>query len=421
MGTGAIPPDVPGFSVPFTKDEITLNGGSDFSSIQAAIDNAVDGDVVTIGPGTFNETVDVNVQNLTVVGSGRGTLIDGQSQGSPAVTVSATGVTVKNLAARTDTGQTGNVNTIEVDPGSVTDDSNIQLINLWVLQSDNRGILLRRANDAILEGITVEDSGTGAVRLSNADRGKIRGLNVLSSNSRGLTVIDDCSRWQLLGVGVQGVGSKGIVISGTECLLIGSHVIDSGSNALEVNGTGSGGLRNVIIGGTYRNPTTGSNEIVLNEAKDTQLYGVVYQDLTDGGQGGRNTINGKWIGDLISVSVSGSIPTIDLGGSDQEATPTINFPAETYTFFIDAGGSATTLQGLNPQNNDGTSVADDIGARIRLIHTGGETVTLEHNNGTASHPLKNTSLGNEDLDANDEMVEYVYDGNAWRQMGSNIA
>lgn len=103
--------------------------------------------------------------------------------------------------------------------------------------------------------------------------------------------------------------------------------------------------------------------------------------------------------------------TVDLGGADGSVSPT-DKRVNPLTVLVDAGGSASAVQGI-----DGVATH---GQEVILQQTGGENVTLEHNNGSASNPLLNTSGGDETLDANDELTKYVYDGANWRQLGSNI-
>lgn len=51
-------------------NEVQINGAGSYATVQAAVDAAVDGDTINIGPGTFVGTVDVTKNNLTFEGSG---------------------------------------------------------------------------------------------------------------------------------------------------------------------------------------------------------------------------------------------------------------------------------------------------------------------------------------------------------------
>src|SRR4051812_39699950 len=76
--------------------------GCNHSSIQAAVDAASSGDIITIASGTYIENVTIS-QNLTLQGSGSSTIIDGNQTGSVlsivGANVSIAGVMVRNGTA----------------------------------------------------------------------------------------------------------------------------------------------------------------------------------------------------------------------------------------------------------------------------------------------------------------------------------
>ena len=73
----------------------------DFATIQEAVDAAVPGDLVLIGPGTYNEAVNVTTDELTIRGLDRNTVIlDGNFELENGVRIlGAKGVSVENMTA----------------------------------------------------------------------------------------------------------------------------------------------------------------------------------------------------------------------------------------------------------------------------------------------------------------------------------
>jgi hypothetical protein len=79
----------------------TIRVPEDHDTIQAAVDAAAPGDLVLIGPGTYEEAVDVETENLTIRGLDRNEVIlDGGFELENGIRVLADGVAVENMTAR---------------------------------------------------------------------------------------------------------------------------------------------------------------------------------------------------------------------------------------------------------------------------------------------------------------------------------
>ncbi|HEY5424743.1 MAG TPA: hypothetical protein VIK05_14790, partial [Ilumatobacteraceae bacterium] len=79
----------------------TINVPGDFDTIQAAVDAAAPGSLILVAPGTYNEAVQVETDNLTIRGLDRNTVVlDGKFELDNGIRIlGAKGVTVENMTA----------------------------------------------------------------------------------------------------------------------------------------------------------------------------------------------------------------------------------------------------------------------------------------------------------------------------------
>lgn len=115
-------------------NEPLADDGETYADIQTAENNA--SGWVFVPPGTFTENIVVDTQNITIVGSGRSTLVDGQTNGE-AITISQSDVTIRNLSAKTTDNNNGTNSAIQLTSGSASD-CTISGIN--IRESDKGGI-----------------------------------------------------------------------------------------------------------------------------------------------------------------------------------------------------------------------------------------------------------------------------------------
>ena len=75
--------DVPDLSSPDLENPNTYFVPDQFSSIQAAIDNSIDGDTILVSAGTYYENINFDGKNISLIGEDRNTtIIDGGADGS---------------------------------------------------------------------------------------------------------------------------------------------------------------------------------------------------------------------------------------------------------------------------------------------------------------------------------------------------
>ena len=79
--------------------EITIEGKGSFSSIQSALDNASDGDIISVSPGTYYETFVIN-KSISLIGSGaeKTTITCNDiGGGNPIIRIDADNVTIEGF------------------------------------------------------------------------------------------------------------------------------------------------------------------------------------------------------------------------------------------------------------------------------------------------------------------------------------
>jgi len=160
--SGSLVPE--GFADVLSNGEVLADNGEIYASVQDAV-NAASG-FVFVGPGTFNENVTIDTAGLTLLGSGRATVISGPDTGTDVVTVSSSNVTIRNLAVRSTAGAGNNTNCVSSQSGA-----NHTFENIDILESDDRGFNLF-ADDISVINCTITNTddfglvvGSGQVNL----------------------------------------------------------------------------------------------------------------------------------------------------------------------------------------------------------------------------------------------------------------
>jgi hypothetical protein len=229
----------------------TLNVPGTYSTIQSAIDAAVDGDMVLVAPGTYHERIDFLHKNITVQSSGgqASTIIDGGAAGvvvkmatDASETPTLRGFTIRNGAGDSSIDSGG----IDVSGGPALIENNLITANLYC------------------------DAGAVQASFSSAT---IRG-NVISNNRQ-----HACSG---------GIGGGGVSIGGAGTVHLVDNVIDGNHD------DGYGGGLSLFAAGTptvernvFRNNTAGAGGAIdLANASSALIQNNLFTGNVANGLGG---------------------------------------------------------------------------------------------------------------------------------------
>jgi uncharacterized protein (TIGR03382 family) len=121
---------------------VNADSSGDFSTIQAAIDVAVDGDEIHVGPGTYNDGINFSGKSVALIGSGRTeTILDGAGD--------------SEVFIRLESGET-----------SATRIESLTITNAW-----NQGVLIDGASpqfdDVLFSGMGNDEEFGGAMTIVN--------------------------------------------------------------------------------------------------------------------------------------------------------------------------------------------------------------------------------------------------------------
>lgn len=231
-----------------SNGEVLADGGVVYSSIQAAVNNA--SDFVRVGPGTFNESVSIGTAELTLVGSGRGTVIDGGA--SAAVTSDKNYVTVANLAVDSSGG-----NGIDF---SSTLAFGQTIRNVDVLGSGADAIQID-GSDSAVENVRIFGSTDKAIAASAADDLRISGVRCTTgvggiSTGSANVVVTNCMLFDT---------NDGFNLQGARTAVSNCLVKDSGNNGIRMAGDDSVAGDNIIDNPGNHGIVAPSNDQVISD------------------------------------------------------------------------------------------------------------------------------------------------------------
>jgi hypothetical protein len=234
MGKGNIPPDIPGFSIPFQPNRAILNGTTDFGQVQDAINEASAGDTIMVGPGTYEENITVDVDDISIIGTETGTVLHGGD--STAMTVESNDVTLSSFAVKSNPGGSGDGLKFLPQTGTISDP---QVTSVDVLDAGRDGIRVNNCFGTRLSDINIEKCSQDAIMFKSGRRGSVSNVYLgenPDSIQRGF-VSEGPSRITLGNFVVFKPAEDGVLIQGDDCVVSDGVVIDAGQDGVDIDGT----------------------------------------------------------------------------------------------------------------------------------------------------------------------------------------
>ena len=249
-------------AITFTYTVHNINNGINYTTIQAAIDNASPGDEIHVGSGTYYENVNVSKQ-LTLRGIGM-PVVDAGGNGS-AITLSADGITLEGFT--TTQGYIG-----------------IKVV------SNNNTLSSNNANSNYVYGISLSSSSNNTLISNNANWNAIigYGIGISLSSSNNNTLIDNIANSKICHADVDTcIGGTGILLtSSSNNTLIGNNadnnsdsiVLSDSSNNTLISNTANGNLvyysPNECFGTGISLYSSINNKLIGNNANSNCVYGI---------------------------------------------------------------------------------------------------------------------------------------------------
>ncbi|AKB52302.1 cell surface protein [Methanosarcina barkeri str. Wiesmoor] len=268
---------------------------ADFTSIQAAIDNALPGDTILIFPGVYEENINVYVTNLTLISQSSSsgdtsgdTIIKAASSMDDVFYVTADGVTIRglNIIGPVDYPNSGihlnGVKYCNIESNQLSNNYTDSTLNI---SSGNSSSILGNSGSAEGSGIRLDSSSNNFLD-SNTVSGD--GISVLLRNSSENTLLNNSVSGSNYGIWVDSSSNntlEGNILSNNK---IGAYLKVSSGNVLnnsKVSGSTNSGINLWdSVGNTLSNSTASKNSvsIVLRNSSSNLLSNNTVSDSNYG-------------------------------------------------------------------------------------------------------------------------------------------
>ncbi|MGB9940540.1 NosD domain-containing protein [Methanosarcina sp.] len=299
---------------------------ADFTSIQAAIDNAFPGDTILIFPGIYEENVDVYITDVTLTSesaSNGDTIVKAASSLDDIFYVIADGVTISglNITGPVDFPNAGirlnGVKYCNIENNQLSDNYNSTALNV---SSENSSLNLNNSSSDAGFGIRLDSSSSNILR-NNTISGN--GTSVLLRNSMENALINNSASGSNYGIWVDSSSNNSLDGNNLSNNEIGAYLKTSSGNLLNnstvSNNTGSGINLWDSVGNTLSNSTASKNNVSIvlknssanllnNNTVSDNYYGLWLYSSSNGNKLEGNTASNNRVGIHMKAS-SGNVFT----------------------------------------------------------------------------------------------------------------
>ena len=181
----------------------------EYATITLAEAAAVAGDTIDIAPGTYNEAVTVDVNNIVICGNAVSTIINGGTTGT-ALNITASGIQVRNLRAQTTAAGGNAYDAVAISGNNITLDSvsvnasdrygynitgdNVRLFGCGSAVTDQQNVFLSGADHFDLDGCIFEGTAGAdeTILAATSDFGRIVGCKIEDGTNEGIELAATC-------------------------------------------------------------------------------------------------------------------------------------------------------------------------------------------------------------------------------------